>query len=322
MLKIGLRVFFCTIGVLFFTFSKTIFATELKENTIPVFLATDEKYAPIASVMMKSVLMHTESFIDFYVMDGGIKEDTKELIKKDLQTYSHKNINFVDMSHYNLETFPSVFFTKNSFSRYFIPKIIPQRQRAIYLDVDIILRGDIRELYDQDMENYPLAAMSETKYFSTLNKLFLKSHYPQYKGEEYFNSGVLLMDIQKLNEMDFFNKVMKLTHVLKDKSGYLDQDALNILFENNYKSLTEDFNFLPFAKDNYERKYPAKKIEPIIVHYASQQKPWLTQVSCFQEDFDRIAKSSVFYKWIILLKFTGKFKGFLSIIFDSVAGIF
>ena len=159
------------------------------------------------------------------------------------------------------------------------------------------------ELYNEDLGDNILGAE-----YGKMGKLF----YDYLEKEldvsirDYFNSGVLLMDIQKLNEMDFFNKVMKLTHVLKDKSGYLDQDALNILFENNYKSLTEDFNFLPFAKDNYERKYPAKKIDPIIVHYASQQKPWLTQVSCFQEDFDRIAKSSVFYKWIILLKFTSK----------------
>ena len=86
-------------------------------NHIPVFCATDENYAPFASLMMKSVLMHTNSFIDFYIMDEGIKEKTKKLIKKDLKQYPNKKLHFVDMSKYSLNRFPDLaYYSLNTFS--------------------------------------------------------------------------------------------------------------------------------------------------------------------------------------------------------------
>ena len=54
------------------------------DNVIHIVCATDENYAPFASIMMKSVLMHTKSFINFYILDGGVTARTKKLISKDL----------------------------------------------------------------------------------------------------------------------------------------------------------------------------------------------------------------------------------------------
>ncbi len=267
-------------------------------NHIPVFCATDENYAPFASIMMKSVLMHTDSFIDFYIMDGGITKKTKKLIEKDIKKYPNKKLHFVDMTKYNLSRFPNLsYYSLNTFSRYFIPWIAPNLKKVIYLDVDIVVKKDIIELYNQDLENYSIAAMPED--FLNYSKNLLKNEvYPEYNIESnYFNAGVLLLDIPKLIQFNFTEKALKLTKELSDKLRCADQDILNILFENNYKKLNLKFDFFPDYLPEYKKENPQfTLIEPTIIRYIAI-KPW-NAYSANQQDFDAVLKTSVFYKRI------------------------
>lgn len=265
-------------------------------NHIPVFCATDENYAPFASLMMKSVLMHTDSFIDFYIMDGGIKEKTKELILKDLKQYPNKELHFVDMKKYDLNQFLDVsYYSVNMYSRYFIPAIVPHLSKVIYLDVDIIVKRDIKELFQQDLEGYPLTALCETKYYNAKIGNRLKRVYSFFNGQ-YFNSGVLLMDIPKLIQMDFTNKAVCLTTAINDRIDCPDQDVLNILFENNYKQLDITYNYVVFAK-NQIKKSVKKDVSPCVIHYAGA-KPWKDHCP-LKQDFEDVLKSSIFYKQIV-----------------------
>ena len=271
----------------------------MKEH-IPVFCATDENYAPFASIMMKSLLSHTKSFIDFYVMDGGITKKTKKLIDKDLKNFPNKTIRYIDMSPYDLKRFPNLaHFSANTFSRYFIPEIAPDLKRAIYLDVDMTIKGDIADLFHQDLDGHALGAMAHLP--STFMSMRLKKKtWPDYHSESaYFNAGTLLMDIPKLIEMDFTQKAIDLTDMLYDKLIYPDQDVMNIIFENNYKILDFRFNFVNYAPW-YEE---VKKTVPVVVHHCSL-KPWKLN-SIYQQDFEEVLHNSIFYP-IILKKYRAR----------------
>ena len=268
-------------------------------NRIPIFCATDENYAPFASLMMKSVLMHTESFIDFYIMDGGICDKTKKLIDKDLKKYPNKELHYIDMEKYSLDRFPDVsYYTTNAFSRYFIPSMVKDEKRVIYLDVDIIVTKDIKLLYEQDLEGYPIGAIPEDFLFFAPTLLKQKV-WPTYKKNSfYFNSGVLLLDISQLNEINFEKKAVDLTVELYHKLTYPDQDVLNILFENNYKKLDYHFNFFPDRIPFFKKKYPLEKItDPVIIHYNSI-KPW-KEKSFAQSEFNAVLQTSVFCKRVM-----------------------
>lgn len=294
---------FVLIGCLFFctekksSFENTEVFVDLPAGAIPVFLAADENYAPFASLLMKSVLNNTSSFVCFVVMDGGIKAKTKKLIEKDLEKYPNKKLYFADMEKYDLENFPSIrHYTTNTFSRYFIHDIAPELKKVIYLDSDIIVRKDIKELYEQDMGGYPIAALPEIKYFFPNGVRRLKMSYPKFQGQEYFNAGVLLIDVQKFNQMGFYKKAIDLTQKLNGKTRCPDQDVFNILFENNFKQLSADFNFMPIRMDFYRRANPDSKIDPVVLHYATSLKPWNTNYSYFQKDFEDVLRDSVFYE--------------------------
>lgn len=265
-------------------------------NPIHVVCATDENYAPFASIMMKSVLEHTSSFVNFYVLDGGIKKRTKSLIAKDLKKYPNKCIQYIDMAKYDLDRFPNVkHYSLNTFSRYFIPEFLPNIQRVLYLDVDIIVTKDISELYNQDIDSFPIGAILEDFYEGNYTTLKQKI-WPSYTGgDQYFNAGVLLLDIPTLTKMKFTEKAVNLTIQLFDKLSCPDQDVLNILFENNFKKLDYRFNFMPDHIHYLREKHPdLPSINPVVIHYTAT-KPW-KDISLAQTEFDKIAKNSLFQK--------------------------
>lgn len=85
-------------------------------------------------------------------------------------------------------------------------------EKIIYLDTDIMLNGDIKELFDIDISNYELGVVKDR-----YGRFFIKP--------SYFNSGVLLMNMKKIKEYNLFERVKEM--VLNKKMGFPDQSALN-----------------------------------------------------------------------------------------------
>ena len=266
----------------------------IKEQHIPIFLASDDNYAPFVATTIYSILEHTSSFVDFYVLDGGITEFFKQKIEKSIERYNKKTLTYLDMSKYDLSCFPEVkHYSLNTFSRYFIADIKPDIDKAIYMDVDIIVKGDIKELFDNNIENYPLGAVLEDFYEG--NYMTLKEKiYPAYKGgDKYFNNGVLLLNLKKIRETKVKDKAIDLTIKLFDKLNCPDQDVFNILFENNFKILDYRYNFMPDYISLIKKKHPNLILsDPIIIHYTGF-KPWKA-VSNNKADFDEVLAKTEF----------------------------
>lgn len=276
---------------------------------IPVFLASDDNYAPFVATTIYSILENTSSFVDFYILDGGITNKSKELIEQSLENFKNYSITYFDMSKYDLSRFPDVkHYSLNAFSRYFIPELVPNLKKVIYMDVDIIVKGDIKELYDENLEPYALGAVLENFYEG--NYKYLKEKiYPEYQGgEKYFNSGVLLLDVQKFRENNLSEKLVDLTIKLFKKLNCPDQDILNIVFENNFKQLDYKYNYMPDHIEFMERKN-IKVSQPVIMHFTGP-KPWKAQ-SRGKEDFDRVLKQTKFYE-IVTQKYSSLYDNKIS----------
>ena len=251
---------------------------------IPIFLASDDNYAPFLTTTMFSVLENTSELIDFHILDNKISTQSKEKLLKSLERFQNKKITFHDTSNYNLSKFPDVaHYTTTAFARYFIPEMIKGRQKVIYLDSDMIIKGDIKELYEQDLGQYPLGAVLED--FAS-NYIYLKENiYPEYAGkDQYFNSGMLLIDLKKFQENNYTEQLVNMTVKLHDKLNAPDQDVFNIIFQNNFKVLDYKYNFMPDLEFLIHQKHPnLLKIKPLILHYIAG-KPW-KKLSCRNRDF-------------------------------------
>ena len=120
---------------------------------------------------------------------------------------------------------------------------------------------------------------------------------------DYFNSGVLVMNIPKLNELDLLKQSLAVLSKYT-KLASPDQDVLNMLYTGNFISLSFLWNFFAFAEEKYIKKtsdYDAykeillKKKSPNLIHYASWQKPWNTPEGYFSELWWRYARQLPFF---------------------------
>lgn len=265
---------------------------------VPVYLACDENYVPYLATAMYSILKNTTSHINFFILDGGILPKSKLLLKKSLEAFNNFDIEYLDITKYNLNRFPNLrHYSLNAFSRYFIPKVTPNIVKGIYLDVDIIVKKDITDLFNIELEHFPLAAVSEDFYGD--NAYYLKNNiYPEYKsGLLYFNTGVLLVNISEFIKKDYCSKLINLTIKYSDKLSCPDQDVFNIVFEDNFKILDYKYNFMP---DYYNKLVAYRpeiadtiKDDAYILHY-TRYKPWKSRKAAAFKDFWDIAEKTLF----------------------------
>ncbi len=265
---------------------------------IPIIIAFDNNYAPLGAVTMYSVAQNTESPVDFYILEKEVSDKNKRKICKNLQKFSNVSINFIDMTKFDYLAFKEMkTFSLSAYSRYFIPEILPDEDKVIYLDSDIIVCGDIKELYEQDLDNYPLGVVIEdyTKHYIEHIKII----FPQHEGNV-FNSGVLLMDIQKLISGGYVQKLLDTNKKYSDMLEWPDQDVFNIVFNDNFKVLDYKYNPLEGCFSALREAFPDKADEieknPYLIHYNGPKKPWETPKTNMTKHFWRVVKKTAFRK--------------------------
>ncbi len=238
---------------------------------IPIFLSSDDNYSPFVATTIASICDNTKSNIDFYILDSFISEINKEKILELKKSFNNFNIEFIkidsdkefsDIAYTNSENYISI----STYNRFLIPKLKPQLKKVLYLDVDIVALGDIKELYDIDMENYILgAAWAQNRKHYCLDTSHLVDLSEDYR---YFNAGVLLIDVQKWIENDVTKKLFDIEKKYRNKILHADETLLNKYFDLNYKAFDIKYNYLDFdvvtsPRDNI-----------VIRHFASKLKPW------------------------------------------------
>ena len=152
-------------------------------------------------------------------------------------------------------------FSIGTFYRLLIKKIFGGG-KMIYLDADIIVNLDIAELWQQDLQGHPIAAVPEIDAVSgymITDKFLLEKDIV--KLEDYFNAGVMIFDLDKISADFFRDGVQFLADNPKCESN--DQDILNAFFSKNYFKLAQKFDAFVFG----ERKLRLP-VQKKIYHYA------------------------------------------------------
>ena len=167
-----------------------------------------------------------------------------------------------------IPTIETAWSTIGSFFRLLIPQVLPKNiEKVVYLDSDIIVNLNIRELFQIDLGDKPLAAVPESKASPDSFKGLIPQNYPVnsrlVEYEDYFNAGVLLMNLNILRDAeDFIMSGVKWCG--EHPCSAFDQDILNYLFSKSYIKLPEKFNSFIYHERYIKR---ATKIEHVIYHY-------------------------------------------------------
>lgn len=251
---------------------------------IPVFLASDDNYAPFVATTIASVCYNTTSFVHFYILNDDITLFHQRQIASLKKNFKNFDLTFIPLD--TNQHFASLPFcnglTKASYSRLLIPELAKDLEKAIYSDVDIISLGDIAELYEQDLGLHILGATDHACFVQDQalrdrlqNRLHLA---PEHK---YFYSGNLLLNCTRWRSQDITNQLFTLARHYNSHLTFGDQCLLNKFFDaNKYKQLdyrfcltTQDYFFFKRTDDEVRRKLMDNVV---IRHFESSCKPWVT----------------------------------------------
>lgn len=267
---------------------------------INVAASFNEKYVKYAYVMVYSLLknQNRDDFINVYVFESDISEDSKELFYTLFENYNGE-INFL---HVNPDTFPSELKVNDQWSqeiyyRLLASEMVTDKECLLYLDVDIIVNGSLRKLFELDWNGRMLYAYPDVSRipFGDIRDIFFKN--PLENGYQYFCSGIMLMNLKKIRERYKVSDFWDLAKKWEYKMIAPDQDLLNGIFWNQVGYFEEAYSVFGKLAFNNGRTYEDIRDYAKIVHYIGD-KPW--QGHCVHYDIEKLwwdyAKETPFYQ--------------------------
>lgn len=268
-----------------------------KQGCILIFFAIDNDYIPFFGVALRSLIDNSNDK-NYYIIKVLHTNVTKENSDKILK-YENENIKieFVDLSDYikNVKDklYTRDYYTNTTYFRLFIPDLYPKYDKVLYLDSDIIVLDDVAKLYNIDIEDNLVAAVPDD--IIQNNKLFqnyVEKVVGVAKYQNYFNAGVLLMNLEELRKFNFQEKFLYLLTTIKFSFAQ-DQDYLNRLCKGRVKYIDLSWDVMPYVNRTI------KKNDIKLIHYNFAYKPWLFEDVLYKEFFWEYAKKTEFFDKII-----------------------
>ena len=231
--------------------------TEKKPYKKAIVLAANYAYAEQVVTTIKSICYHNRS-IRFYLINSDFPNEWIKQLNNRLEKFDSEIINCrvtsEQISRYKTDISYTVFL------RYFISDFVKE-DKALYLDCDLVVTKNLDNLFETDLQDYPLAAVRD--YGGRV-----------YYGREMFNAGVLLINNRLWKQENMSQRLIDLTNEWHDKVDQADQSILNMLFENKWIEMEFDNNHVVIHKQFTDYELPAGQDYPGIIHYLSHRKPW------------------------------------------------
>ncbi|MBQ7126229.1 Stealth CR1 domain-containing protein [bacterium] len=292
-----------------------------KENYQTVVFSFNNDYCKYFSVALQSLIKHADyrQNYDLIILTSGIDKVNKDLILKKLP--SNFSIRFFNMTDIIVKNFPGIslsnkkYWSIEIYYRIFIPFIMQNYKKVLYLDTDVIVNENLNELFDIDFDNNELLAVKDTTSQVLSYEIYKerKEHIENTlklnEPKNYFNSGMLLFNISSINLNNYYERLreaIKIKNLL-----YPDQDILNMIFENKTKLISSSWNyccgellfnndFIEQITEEYKDDFLNAQNYPKIIHYTSPRKPWNYKLELHFDKFWEYARNTVFYEDILL----------------------
>lgn len=246
--------------------------------------ACNDAYSPYCGTMITSVFCNNrKESIEVNVLTSDIGEENKKKFEELASKYNQV-INVVYVNPDLFKEAPlklgNASLTKEAYFRLLLPEILPDTKKVIYLDCDLIVRADLNELWETNVEGCAFACVKDRK--DNIKERVKALGYNQ--QDSYYNSGVTLMNLEFLRESGFSEKAFSFISSKRHLMKYLDQCVVNAICHGYIKELSVKWNMMvPFfmkrppvveeQRENLE-KYISN---PYIIHYTTEYKPWFKE---------------------------------------------
>ena len=226
----------------------------------------DKNFGRFAGITITSLVHNNiaNELIIHIVYDELLPEDMDRL-KKTEQLYRNLTLHFYQITSTEGMTFivPPGHITQAMYYRYLFAEMLPlEITKILYLDADIICKGDLLPLWQLDLQGKVLAAARDYGEDRSCDRIGLKNG-------RYFNSGVL-MDLVKWRRQKLTQKLFRwLEQVGNTKILWGDQDALNGVIDGWFTELPKIYNGIVINNTTLN-----EELDLVLVHYIDYIKPW------------------------------------------------
>lgn len=249
----------------------------LKE--VPLVISFTPNYFIPAATWLQSVLKNSNKNSLFHViclLSENLPDKLKECLIK-VDTLNRVSFTFINLEKKLQDVYVDKRYTIAASYRLLLPELLPQYDKVIYSDCDMIIRNDLAKLYHSvDLQDKYLGVVFESPLDFQEKNIRQLGCTPGF----YFNSGFLLMNLKKLRED---NMTPKFIEALKtDYLEFPDQDVLNVLCKRKVQGLPPYYNsirtfYIPKYKVFFLKKYTEADWKSIWqhgnIHYTGD-KPW------------------------------------------------
>ena len=247
-----------------------------KENTVNVAFAIDNNYPIFTLLAINSILLNSDASYTFFIVENNLTDKNKKKMRQYVRR-KNQNIEFIHIDTKKIDDGDNLFAFSNritpiAIARILLPDLLPDDvHRVLYLDGDILVNGDLQVLYNSDLCGRP-AGMA----LNIATNNFYK--FIDFKSK-YYNSGMILMDLDKWREDDISAKMLSYLKSNKKKfiyEGvdddslflYPDQDLINVILLGKITTLPQKWN-----NQTIDYVILDKDINGVI-HYIGDVKPW------------------------------------------------
>lgn len=287
-------------------------------NNIPVVLSANDHYAPLLATTIASIIENSvpSNNYDIVILMTNISDENQVKLRSLVSSHSNFSIRFINVGPYVFgykfyieSEITNTKYTDEIYFRVLVPSLMADYDYIIFLDADVVVNDDVAKLLSYDISDDMVGAIRDyegiancynnnyerTRY--RINELGIKNF------ENYFNSGVITMNIKAFNNKFAENELLNLA-VSKNWKQY-DQDLLNSLCNEDIEVIDATWNFIEDIDNTYHsmpkklfNEYVASEKSPKLVHYSASRKPWKNTHSKYNEYFWKYAKLTPFYDYL------------------------
>ena len=283
-------------------------------NYINIAVNFDNKYIYPCITFLTSLLDNRadSTFYIIHILTGtNLRNDTYYKISSVIEKFGKKycNVSFYNMGDQFKGATAGKYISTAAYYRISLPSLLPNVDKCIYMDTDVINFKDLSEMYNIEFNN-------NTYFCGPLDFANMNIELLQLKifSEKYMNSGIVLMNLKAMRNDGIENQIRNF--VSSNFLNHHEQTAINAICHNNFQILP--YKYAVFALFNstellfkynngQNEKYRYNESDlieafyhPVSLHYAGWTKPWHKEYQLTNTAYWwYYAKKSGFYQEIL-----------------------
>ncbi len=245
----------------------------MSDKIIPIFYACDDAFVKYTIVSLHSLIKNASRNRRYqvHVLHTSISDDMKARVLELENEFFKIQFNNVTTYLSSIEKKLPVrdYYTKTTYFRMFIAEMFPEYDKAIYIDSDTIVLGDIAKLYDTNLSDNLVGACHE----QAMVQVDVYGTYAErvvgVSRHNFFNAGMILINSRLWRERGVLNRFLTL---LGEYNFVVtqDEDYLNLICKDHVLWLDQRWNTA--VTEGFE--YPYAPSDAYIIHYIMVNKPW------------------------------------------------